>query len=333
MMADAVLARLRRPGRRTRWICLVATAAVAAGALQAHRLAAERRRAAQLAPDLDRWYAGFRADQLALRRERAAGRLAIDALESQLAAIRSRIVELDALAEGMLRDDEADEADFAFSAEPGVGGPQEDDEAPSAEPELPLGRSAETLSRHVADRWRQLHVLEDLIQRRDLHAAILPSGRPVAGGYVSSAFGARIDPFTGRRASHYGMDFAARRGTPVIAVAAGIVTWAGPRGGYGNLVEVDHGDGRVTRYGHNSEVLVRVGELVTRGETIARLGSTGRATGPNLHFEVRIGGKPVDPRPFLKDGALARPRADPRGSPLPSPGQVAEAETHRNGHP
>src|SRR5690606_2518910 len=131
-------------------------------------------------------------------------------------------------------------------------------------------------------RARQLHVLADLLEWRAHLSAVRPEGRPIAGGYVSSSFGKRIDPFTGRKQQHFGMDFAARRGTEVVAVADGVVTWTGPRGGYGKLVEIDHGNGRVTRYGHNSEVLVHVGQVVRRGERIAKLGSTGRATGPNL---------------------------------------------------
>src|SRR5690606_4127642 len=104
--------------------------------------------------------------------------------------------------------------------------------------------------------------------------------------YVSSRFGQRIDPFTGRRASHKGIDFAGPFGTEVVAVGAGIVTWSGLRAGYGELVEIDHGNGIRTRYAHNSENLVEVGDVVTRGQPSALLGATGRATGPNLHFEV-----------------------------------------------
>src|SRR5690606_21585553 len=124
-----------------------------------------------------------------------------------------------------------------------------------------------------------------------------PVGRPVAVGYVSSRFGRRIDPFTGQVALHRGIDFAAPAGSEVVAVGSGIVVWSGPRHGYGEVVEIDHGQGLVTRYAHNAENLVRVGDVVTRGQPIARVGSTGRATGPNVHFEVLRNDRAVNPRP------------------------------------
>src|SRR5690606_12609434 len=151
----------------------------------------------------------------------------------------------------------------------------------------------------IDDRWLQLRVLEEMLKRRDVDAAVRPEGRPVGRAYVSSAFGLRIDPFTGRRALHKGIDFAGRSGTAIVAVAAGIVTWSGPRSGYGRMVEIDHGNDLVTRYAHNAENLVQAGDVVTRGQPIARLGATGRATGPNLHFEVLRGGEAVDPLDFI----------------------------------
>ncbi|ABC81121.1 M23 family metallopeptidase [Anaeromyxobacter dehalogenans] len=119
-------------------------------------------------------------------------------------------------------------------------------------------------------------------------------------GRLTSAFGPRADPFTGVAARHDGVDVAAPEGTPVRAPAPGVVVRAGPRGGYGNAVEVDHGGGLVTLYGHAAEVRVRPGQVVAAGEELARVGSTGRSTGPHLHFEVRMAGRPVDPARALK---------------------------------
>nr|WP_269530713.1 M23 family metallopeptidase [Algiphilus aromaticivorans] len=126
-----------------------------------------------------------------------------------------------------------------------------------------------------------------------------PEGRPVTSGYISSGYGRRTDPFTGRPASHYGLDFAARPGTDVSAVGSGIVESSGMRSGYGQMVEINHGNGYSTRYGHNSKLLVRAGERVTRGQVIAEVGASGRATGPHLHFEVWHNGKAVNPSKYV----------------------------------
>jgi len=129
---------------------------------------------------------------------------------------------------------------------------------------------------------------------------------------VTSGFGQRADPFTGRQAEHHGVDLAAAEGSPIVAASDGVVRSAGPRGGYGNAVEVDHGNGLTTLYAHTSEVLVRPGETVAAGQVLAKVGHTGRATGAHLHFEVRVQGRPVDPVRALKiyqhraDGILER---------------------------
>ncbi|MEO8445138.1 MAG: M23 family metallopeptidase [Gammaproteobacteria bacterium] len=120
-------------------------------------------------------------------------------------------------------------------------------------------------------------------------------GRPVLGGWISSSYGQRIDPFTGQPAVHRGLDFAGLTNSAILAVAPGIVTWSDRRSGYGNLIEIDHGRGWVTRYGHNAFNLVQVGDYVKPGQTIALMGATGRATGTHLHFEVRYRGRPQNP--------------------------------------
>jgi len=132
-----------------------------------------------------------------------------------------------------------------------------------------------------------------------LRDEVHPEGRPVHSGYISSMFGNRTDPFTGRAAFHKGVDFAGREGSEVVAVASGVVIWSGDRYGYGQMVEINHGNGYVTRYAHNSDNLVAVGDTVKRGEVIAVMGSTGRATGPNLHFEVLHNGRVVNPLSYV----------------------------------
>jgi murein DD-endopeptidase MepM/ murein hydrolase activator NlpD len=120
---------------------------------------------------------------------------------------------------------------------------------------------------------------------------------------MSSYYGRRTDPFTGKPANHKGVDFAGKAGASVFAVADGVVTWSSKRYGYGELVEINHGNGYSTRYAHNSENLVAVGDEVSKGETVALMGDTGRATGPNLHFEVLHQGKQVNPVNFVRQGA------------------------------
>ena len=156
------------------------------------------------------------------------------------------------------------------------------------------------LSAQLEDRNKQLHVLETMMMNRNLQAEVMPAGRPVTRGWLSSYFGMRTDPFTGRLAFHSGIDFAGRLNSDIIAVAAGVVTFAGPRNGYGNLVEINHGNGYSTRYGHSRKLLVKVGDTVKKGQVIAMMGSTGRSTGPHVHFEVLKNGHTIDPKRFIQ---------------------------------
>jgi murein DD-endopeptidase MepM/ murein hydrolase activator NlpD len=133
--------------------------------------------------------------------------------------------------------------------------------------------------------------------------AALPIRKPVPGELdESSTFGVRLDPFINRPAMHTGIDFRGSIGEPVRATASGTVTSAGWSGGYGKMIEIDHGNGLATRYGHLSAINVEVGEGVKIGQTIGELGSTGRSTGPHLHYETRINGEAVDPEKFLRAG-------------------------------
>ncbi len=145
----------------------------------------------------------------------------------------------------------------------------------------------------------QLLALENVILSRSLNEAVRPDGRPVLEGYISSYFGGRADPFDGHEAVHKGVDIAGQLGAEVLAVATGVVTRAGPVSGYGNLIEINHGNGYATRYGHNEEVLVAVGDTVTRGQPIALMGSTGRSTAAHVHFEVLRNGQQIDPLSFI----------------------------------
>ncbi|MFN3786585.1 MAG: M23 family metallopeptidase, partial [Thiothrix sp.] len=145
-----------------------------------------------------------------------------------------------------------------------------------------------------------LATLDQILEGITLQAEVLPSGRPVRAGYVSSEFGLRRDPFNGRSRMHKGVDYAGPMGTDIFAVGGGVVAFVGNRGdGYGNVVEIDHGDGLLSRYAHLSEANVREGQVVKKADFIARMGSTGRSTGPHLHLEVLKNGEQVNPRDYL----------------------------------
>jgi murein DD-endopeptidase MepM/ murein hydrolase activator NlpD len=125
------------------------------------------------------------------------------------------------------------------------------------------------------------------------------SGRPIKSGWLSSYYGTRKDPFTGSPAHHKGIDFAGKQGDDVIATGSGIISWAGDRYGYGQLIEIDHGNGYKTRYGHNDKILVAVGEVVDKGQQIAQMGSSGRSTGPHVHYEILRSGKQINPLKYV----------------------------------
>jgi murein DD-endopeptidase MepM/ murein hydrolase activator NlpD len=188
-----------------------------------------------------------------------------------------------------------DAEEFDFDSAPALGGPEEPTVMSAAGGVPDLLADLDAIDRTLFTQRQQLTVLEGLMMNRKLYQRVYPKGRPVRSGYLSSYFGKRTDPFSGKSAWHRGVDFAGKAGGDVIAVAAGVVTWSGDRYGYGKMVEINHGNGYVTRYAHNSQNLVTVGDNVQPGQTIALIGSTGRATGPNLHFEVWYRGRPVDP--------------------------------------
>ncbi|MCZ6475250.1 MAG: M23 family metallopeptidase [Gammaproteobacteria bacterium] len=223
----------------------------------------------------------------------------LDALALRLGQMNAHVVRLDALGQRLTQMAGLEDGEFDFAASPPLGGPEELVSGVDLDQVSGLISALNSLDQRLGDRQQQLSVLEDFLLNRKLQAEVLPEGRPVSAGYISSGFGNRTDPFTGRAAFHKGIDFAGREGADVIAVASGVVIWSGDRYGYGQMVEVNHGNGYVTRYAHNSENLVVIGDTVKRGEIIGTMGSTGRATGPNLHFEVLRNGRVVDPLTYI----------------------------------
>jgi len=223
----------------------------------------------------------------------------INALSLRVGELQAHVMRLDALGQRLTKMADLEKGEFDFDQPPAQGGPE--DPADTA-PEDTQGilQAMDQLSSRLDDREQQLGALETMLLHTNLQKQVYPTGRPVRGGWISSYFGMRADPFTGKREFHKGIDFAGKRGSKVMAVAAGVVTWAGSRYGYGNLVEIDHGNGYVTRYGHNMKVLVKVGERVKQGQPIALMGSTGRSTGPHVHFEVRHNGVAVNPAKYVR---------------------------------
>ncbi len=224
----------------------------------------------------------------------------VDALALRLGLMNAQVVRLEALGSRLTSIAGFDDGEFDFSAPPSLGGPEQPLEVSDRVQLAEVISTLDALDQQLADRSQQLDVLEDVLLNRRVRDEVLPEGRPVIGGYISSGFGNRTDPFTGRLAFHQGVDFAGRPGADVSAVGSGVVVWSGPRYGYGELVEINHGNGYVTRYAHLADNLVAAGDTVERGQLIARVGRTGRATGHNLHFEVLRNGRPVNPLPYVR---------------------------------
>ncbi len=248
---------------------------------------------------VDSWRTEIEGQQAMLDATRDAVVQNLDALALRLGQMNARVVRLDALGQRLTQMAGLDEGEFDFSSLPSLGGPEEPLAVGDVEQVSGLLGSFDLLGAQLDDRQQQLDVLEDFLLNRKLRDEVHPEGRPVLSGYISSMFGNRTDPFTGRAAFHKGVDFAGREGSDVVAVASGVVIWSGDRYGYGQMVEINHGNGYVTRYAHNSNNLVAVGDTVKRGELIAVMGSTGRATGPNLHFEVLRNGRVVNPLSYV----------------------------------
>lgn len=222
----------------------------------------------------------------------------LDAFAAHVAELQARLTRLDALGERLTELAELDASEFDFSLSVGQGGPEEFLGGAAYAPP-PFMSTLDELALRMDSREQQLEVLEQLLADRRIDEAAMLSGHPVLQGYISSPFGRRVDPLTGRISVHKGVDFAAKGGSDVVAVGAGVVTFAGRRNGYGNTVEISHADGYVTLYAHNRENRVQVGDLVQRGQTIATVGSTGRSTGNHVHFEVSRNGQLTNPHSYI----------------------------------
>ncbi|HEV7613157.1 MAG TPA: peptidoglycan DD-metalloendopeptidase family protein [Steroidobacteraceae bacterium] len=222
----------------------------------------------------------------------------VNALAMRVGQMNANVIRVNALGKRLTHMAKLNDGEFDFGNPPALGGSDSGTDGQPAQ--IPnLTAMVDDLQSQLSSREQQLGVLENLILTRELNRQVYPEGRPVQDGWISSYFGRRADPFTGYSAVHKGLDFAGAEGTKVSTVAAGLVTFAGERSGFGQMVEVNHGNGLATRYCHNERVLVKQGDMVRKGQEIALMGSTGHSTGPHLHFEVLKNGAQVDPLRFI----------------------------------
>ena len=223
----------------------------------------------------------------------------LNAMAVRLGQMQAQLLRLDTLGERLARLAGFKPQELMFDQLPGRGG------ALSTIPgyDLSLGdftRQIDQLMRQLDERGDRLGVLESLFTLDSARKKLVPTMAPVEGGWYSSNFGWRLDPFNGQQAFHEGIDFMADQGTPIKAAAGGVVVQAGYHPQYGNMIEIDHGNELITRYAHTSRMLVKTGDVVLMGARIAEVGRTGRATGTHLHFEVRQRGVPQNPMRFLR---------------------------------
>ena len=236
------------------------------------------------------------AQDTALLEVRASSEREVNAMAARLGELQAQANRLNALGERLTRSGKLGDGEFNFIEMPGVGGidPATQQSASDVRSRL------DELELQLQSSGEQLGLIESLLADQDVDMSATPAGMPVRGGYMSSHFGNRTDPISGGSQFHRGLDFSGKLGDPVTAVADGVVIFSGRDAGLGNLVEIDHGNGLMTRYAHNSRLIVQVGERVRAGDRISLIGSTGRSTGPHLHFEVWRDGRPVNPRQFLQ---------------------------------
>jgi murein DD-endopeptidase MepM/ murein hydrolase activator NlpD len=238
------------------------------------------------------------AESRALEATRRSAEIHLNALTQRVGRLQAQLLRLNALGSRLVQRAGLDKREFNFAEEPAVGGPEASQDLHTTVPDFL--QALDTLSRQLEAKSGRLELLETVLLDREFQAAVAPFGWPVNGGWVSSGFGVRADPFTGKQQVHEGVDIVNRLGSIIHAVGGGVVTHAGPKqGGYGLLVEISHGNGQSTRYAHAQRLLVKVGDKVEKGQAIALVGSTGRSTSAHLHFEVLQNGRAINPRRYL----------------------------------
>ena len=223
----------------------------------------------------------------------------ITALTIKLAELQSQVLRLNALGDRLADDANIPDKEFNFNQLPVSGGPASNTLLVNEKTLKQLFIEIESFESEINYEEKQLQMLESLTFGHHIQNNGYLSGRPITKGWLSSYYGVRKDPFNGKPTMHKGVDFAGKENTAIIATASGVVTWASKRYGYGQLIEINHGGGLTTRYGHNKDLLVNVGDVVNKGQNIARMGSTGRSTGPHVHYEILRNNKQINPIKFV----------------------------------
>ncbi len=223
----------------------------------------------------------------------------ITALTMKLAELQSHVLRLNALGDRLADEANIPDKEFNFEVQPPSGGPVANGNYVNDKSLVEVLAEISVLEQQLDTEEKQLKMLESLTLGHHIENTSYLSGRPITKGWLSSYYGIRKDPFNGKPAMHKGIDFAGKEDGEILATAAGVVSWAGERYGYGQLVEINHGKGYKTRYGHNKNLLVAVGDVVRKGQVIARMGSTGRSTGPHVHYEILKNDRQIDPVKYV----------------------------------
>jgi len=244
------------------------------------------------------WKQEFKKQQTSVDSAKRNAEKSLDAMAARLSTLQAHLLRLDALGSRLADIANISDVEFNLLEPPGMGGPSMIADQNSLGV-IDFVEELQALSQRIEDRKEKFSAMESMLMNSNIQSQILPQGSPVTGGWTSSSFGWRTDPISGRKDFHEGIDLAGKSGSKVLSVAAGIVTWSGRHAGYGHMIEISHGNGYVTRYSHNKKNLVVVGDKVEKGQSIAVMGTSGRSTGPHVHFEVVYNGKHVNPRKFV----------------------------------
>lgn len=303
---------IRLPARWPLWLAAFLLTLPLAGALGGYGWYASRAGDPIISGDVGRdtalaWRDKIVAQKQAISKARERAEDKLKAMTVRVAEMQAKLLRLDALGERLARSTRVGREEFDFSRPPSVGGPDEAGGQAFQQPDFVM--ALDDLATRIDARETELRVLESLLAGGRLREESFLAGNPIRTGYLSSTFGYRIDPFHGNVAFHRGIDFAGPAGAEIVATGDGIVVSAGDHAGYGKMVEVSHGDGISTLYAHASKVLVRAGDIVREGQVLAKIGSTGRSTGPHVHYEVRRNGTAINPATYVASAATARTTA------------------------
>jgi murein DD-endopeptidase MepM/ murein hydrolase activator NlpD len=267
-------------------------------------------------PALAAYHNELKQSRTALRKTREEAARHLNALALKIGSLQAQVLRLNALGGRLTRMAGLDGREFNFDTVPGMGGPEKTAAiGTETTPSPDITRNLSLLAHELERSQARLMALENLMLDRHLDAAVTPAGWPVQGGWISSGYGKRADPFTGARVVHEGVDIAARFGSPVLAMGNGVVSFAGEKTNYGLIVEITHEAGLVTRYGHLSAFQVKEGDKITRGQEIGKVGSSGRSTGPHLHFEVVRNQRTTNPTAYLASPSWPVKTADAADAP------------------